>query len=614
MRAVRPSAVRRLRLGAALGFAAAVLSVAAAGAALAESPTPSLYAEPSASPGAEQVVYRYGTLENVDNLNPFIGYSGVDYMIYQENYDFLVGFEPTKLQPRPEFAESWSHSDDGLVWTFKIRPGMKWQDGQAATARDVAFTFNYNIENGLSAFASYLTYIKKATALDDLTVQIECTKPKGDILSMKVPILPEHVWSKVSKEDAETAFENGPPCIGTGPFEVVEHKPNNYTRLAANPYYWGGKPALDEILVITYQNADTMVQDLKSGALDGAIGVPPAQFPGLASDTITTNACVSWSFEQLTFNCYDSPDSKGNPVLLDPAFRQALQYAVDRDKNATTAYSGFMDPAGVLLPPYSAYYWEPSSDQTYTYDPAKAQQLLEDAGYKDVNGDGYRETKDGKALKLRLFTDAQTPENVSTSKLTAGWLKAVGVKTELRAMDPDALANYEANWEGDTFRPDFDLVIWWWQGDADPQFILSLLTKDQIGWWSDTSWTNPEYEQLFQQESTSIDPEARKAAIQRMQEIAYQESPYVIFGYFQFLEAFDSGTWDGYVHAPSGYPGYNGGVFNRDTWTSLKPATVATAEGGETSPWTYVVIVVIAVVVVVLTVVLLRRRGSPTEE
>ena len=152
-----------------------------------------------------------------------------------------------------------------------------------------------------------------------------------------------------------------------------------------------------------------MVQDLKSGALDGSTACPPPSSQGLASDSITTNAAVSWSFEQITFNCYDNPDSKGNPVMLDPAFRQALQYAVDRERTRRSPTAGYMDPAGVLLPPYSAYYWEPPSDEAYTYDPAKAKEMLDAAGYKDVDGDGFRETKDGKPLTLRLYTDTGTP-------------------------------------------------------------------------------------------------------------------------------------------------------------------------------------------------------------
>ena len=121
-----------------------------AGAAGASSPAPAA----SASPGA--TIYRVGLLEYVDSLNPFVGYTGVNYTVYHLNYDFLVGFEPQKLQPRPEYAESWSSSADGLTWTFKIRPGMKWQDGQPATAHDAAFTFDYILENDLSAFTGYL--------------------------------------------------------------------------------------------------------------------------------------------------------------------------------------------------------------------------------------------------------------------------------------------------------------------------------------------------------------------------------------------------------------------------------------------------------------------------
>ncbi len=214
----------------------------------------------------------------------------------------------------------------------------------------------------------------------------------------------------------------------------------------------------------------------------------------------------------------------------------------------------------------------------YTYDPAKSQEMLEAAGYKDVDGDGFRETKDGKPLSLRLFTDSGTPENVSTSKLAVGWLKDVGVKAKLQVLDAGALIDASANYEGDTFAPDFDMLIWWWQGDADPQFILSLLTEAQIGGWSDTNWVDPEYDALYLEQSTAVDPAARTAAIQRMQEIAYESSPYLIFGYFQFLEAYDSATWEGYVQAPGGYPDYPGGVFNRDTWMGLQPATAATVE------------------------------------
>ena len=126
-----------------------------------------------------------------------------------------------------------------------------------------------------------------------------------------------------------------------------------------------------------------------------------------------------------------------------------------------------MSPGTTLLPPYSAYAWQPPAGEAYTYDPAKARELLDAAGYKDVDGDGYRETKAGKPLSLRLFTDAQTPQNVTTSKLATGWLKDVGVRTRLQILDPGALNDAEVNFDGNDFAPDFDMVVWWWQGDAE---------------------------------------------------------------------------------------------------------------------------------------------------
>ena len=204
MRAARPAVAGRLYavVAAVVASVCLILAVAAAASASSPSPAPQSPAAPSAGASPGITVYRVGTLEDVDTLNPFIGYSGVDYPVYHLNYDFLVGFDPAKLQPRPEFAESWSHSPDGKTWTFKIRPGMTWQDGQPATAHDVAFTFNYIIKNNLTNFTSYTTLIKDVTAPNDTTVIFHCTKPKADILDMKVPILPEHIWSKVSGQAA----------------------------------------------------------------------------------------------------------------------------------------------------------------------------------------------------------------------------------------------------------------------------------------------------------------------------------------------------------------------------------------------------------------------------
>jgi peptide/nickel transport system substrate-binding protein len=596
--------------------AAAALLLFAAGAgapaALAASASPSPVSSLSGA------TYRVGTLEYADSLNPFVGYSVIDNVIYHLCYDYLTGYDPVDLQPRPEFAQSWSHSADGKTWTFKIRPGMTWTDGVPATARDVAFTFNYIIKNQLSSYTFFTTSITKVTAPDDTTAVFACSAPKSDILAMPVPILPEHVWSKVAPKAAGTTFLNSPPVVGSGPYRVVEDKHNDFVRLVPNVSYWRGAPRVDNLLFVTYTNADTMVQDLKSGVLQGSIGVPPAPFKTLSSQTIATVAGTAWGFTQLSFNCYDDPASKGNPVLLDPSFRQAIQYAVDRDSVAKLAFNGYMTTGGTLVPPYSEYHWEPSAAEAYTFDPAKAKAMLDAAGYKDVNGDGFRETKQGKPLTLRLYVASEVAADVTASKLVAGWLKDIGLKIRLETLDPGALISDVWNYQGSTFAPDFDMMLYYWTFYYDPQTVLSLLTPGQVGAWSDTSWTDPAYTKLFMQQSRELDQTKRIAQVQQLQQIAYQASPYVIFGYQQQLEGYDSAHWAGYVAAPSGFKGYQGAVLQDpeqvDTYIQLHPVTTGTASSASSSTVWIAGIVAAVVVVAVLAVWLLRRgRGREVE-
>ena len=569
--------------------------------------------QPSASPSPGVVTYRVGVLEAVDNLNPFVGYSTVANVIYHLNYDYLTGYDPVKLQPRPEFAESWTHSPDGKTWTFKIRPGMTWQDGEPATARDVAFTFNYIMENQLYSYTFYMTSIKSVTALDDTTVRIVCSQPKADILQMPVPIVPEHIWSKVSAKAAATSFGNGPPSIGSGPFQVVENKSNSFARLVANKSFWRGAPTVDEVLFVTYKNADTMIEDLKIGSLDGAVGIAPAQFTALgATSGVATNAGTSWGFTQVSFNCYDSPDSLGNPVLLDQGFRQALAYAVDREVVAKVAFSGYMSEGQTLVPPFSEFHWSPSPGDLYAFDPGKAKTMLDAASYKDVDGDSWRETKQGKPLTLRLYAPADTPPDITTAKLVAGWFKDVGVKVRLEVLDPGALTTSIWNYKGNTFAPDFDMFVYYWQSPYDPNTILGLLTPDQIGAWSDTSWTSPAFTALYAEQGADLDLQSRIDKVQELQQMALEASPYIIFGYQQQLEAYNNAKWAGYVPAPSGFPGYSGAVLQDpgqiDTYVELHPVSGAVADVGTSKSWVFALAAAAIVAVAVVVVWRVRRQ------
>ena len=572
--------------------------------------------DPSATPtgdGTDRIVLQIGWNQNLDSLNPFIGYQNVSYAVYGENYDYLLRYGPESPEPVPGLAESWEVSDDGLTWTFRIRKGVTWQDDRALTARDVAFSYNYVIDNDMGAFSNYTKSIDEVTATDDYTAVVKCSKPKADMLYATVPILPEHIWGEIEPGEAEQSFRNSPPCIGSGPWQVVEWKKNQYVRMVANKDYWGGAPKADELIFRFYTNWDTMAMDLKAGQI--AYGrIPQAQFPSFESlPGFAANASYpDNNFDELGFNCYTGP-SLGHPACADPAFRRALNWAVDLEKVAEIGFSGYAEPATSILSGFwtnPVYQWEPPADQEYTFDPERAKQELEAAGYRDTDGDGVREGKDGKPMKLRLWAIAEKPEYTTTAKLISAWFDEVGVATKIETLDDGAVNQGIYNSVDGVFTPDYDMFVWGWGGDTDPTFPLSVMLTEQIENWSDSAWSNAEYDQLFEQQTVALDPEKRKEIAWRMQEILYDESPYIVLVYAKTLEAYDTARWQGWVKSP----GETGSVHNSWSFLALEPVGVADEAAGGSS-WLLPVVIIAAVAAAGLVILLIwRHRGKRAEE
>jgi peptide/nickel transport system substrate-binding protein len=547
--------------------------------------------------------------------------------VWYTTYDSLVGYDPKTLAPQKGesstgLATDWSVSEDELTWTFTIRKNAKWDDGVPLTAKDVAFTYNYVIQNDMSNFTAYTNLIEKATALDDYTVQFQCSKPKPDMIRSWVPILPEHIWSKVDpKEAASGKYTNNPPYVGSGPFKAVEWKKNSFVHLVANPYWWGPKPKLDEIYFMQYTNSDTILQDLIAGTIDGAVDLSATQMKQLQNNPdITARAITVDAFDDLGFNCYTGP-SKGHPVLKDWKFRQALNWAVDLQKVVDLVWLGTTTPGTTIIPPNyyhdPDWHWEPPADVKYTYDPQIANQKLDEAGYPDSDGDGVREYK-GKPIELRLIARDESVQSQQTGKLVVGWFKDVGIPVKLEVMDEATLGDRELNYEGDVFTPDFDMFLWGWYLDYDPGSMLSYLTKGQIENWNETCWWDPEYEQLYKQQSEELDPAKRKPLIDRMQQILYEQTPYIVTDYGPDFEAYNTAKWEGYIAIPDPNgntltpPFGNGGYAN---FIPIGPkTTAATAEEGGGANMTIAIIAAVVVVVIAIVLIVRMRRPKATEE
>jgi len=612
--------------------AAVILAVgclAAVGQALAadESASPA----PASSPAGEKVQLKIGWTQDPDNLNPYIGYENNSYEIFSLQYDYLFNSYPDGTHG-PELAlerpttENGGISADGRIATVKIRPDVKWQDGKPLTASDVAFSYNYVIDKQLWNWTMQTAGITRVEVVDPTTVRIICAKPKADLTSAGLPIVPEHIWGDVSGWVAQNTYQNKPPIVGSGPFQVVEVKKSRYVRMARNPYYWGTRPTVDEVIFETYQNADSMFQELKAGTIDGALDIPRAQFTSVQnSDTYGSCAFNVLGFNYLYMNCYEG-QSLGNPVLRDLQFRRALNMAIDRQKLVDVAWGGKGEPGSTIINPDTwsnpDYHWEPSPEEALSFDLEKAKQTLEAAGYKDSNGDGVREDKSGKPIKLRLWTPTDSMEAQTECKLITDWWTQIGIGVKYEALDAGTIDDRFWHYEGWTYVPDFDVNVDTTSGYADPGQTVPWFITAQIENWNEPCWSNDEYDKLNNLQVSTIDLPKRAEQIQRMQQILYEAACYPVLTYPQSLEAYNTEKWTGWTPLNFGGTGDDPGPvfgaagFNVETYINVKPASGAGAgESGGLSTTTIVIVVVIAAAVGIGVIVWLvvRRRGGRKE-
>ena len=420
---------------------------------------------------ADPLVLKIGTTQDLEALNPFNAYQYIGDEIYWINYDFLVGFGGDN-EPIPGFAESWSQSADGKTWTFKIRPGMKWSDGTPATAEDAAWTFQMIIDavkGGNSVGYGYIdpdvknAAMVSATATDPETLVIELARPNDRVLSTTVPILPKHIWGSKSLTEIND-FANDPPIVGTGPYQVTEWKTGQYARLERNPNYWGSRGAADEVYFQFFPDAvDTMVQSFKAGELDYIRNPSALQFAQLEGlPGITTISSTSNGFTELGFNTYlgDIPGGGASTTALrDPAFRDALGYAIDKQVLVEKIIQGYGVVGTTQVPPWERRFHVDPTD-VRTFDIELAKQKLDAAGYK-LDSSGVRLDKDGKALNLRLYFPNSSDDYPKIAQFITDWFGQLGIKVKSQSFDSGALTDILLPPEaGAKYTADYDMFIW----------------------------------------------------------------------------------------------------------------------------------------------------------
>jgi peptide/nickel transport system substrate-binding protein len=511
---------------------------------------------------SEEVSFKLAIQEEIDTFNPLSAWSIVSAEALMLVYDPLVRYDES-YGPVPCLATSWEVSNDQLTWTFHLAEGVKWSDGEPLTSADVKFTYETFYDQESYLYSSYLEGISTIETPDELTVVITTDYPKANMLLNTTPIVPEHIWGQIPEEELYNWIDE--KVIGTGPFKYSPERSSEgvYVFVKNQDYFGEKKPYIDTLVMVLYENSDTIATALELGEIDAAAAIAPAQSVTLAKNENVEiiNAAVP-GFSMVAINMApEEYGGSGNPLLRDKLIRQALDYCVDREYILELAYSNAGTAGHTLINPGNPYHYEPTSEETRGFDPAAAATILEDAGYTDANGDGIREDAQGNPLSFELINISDNSEEIKTAQIIASSAREAGIELRLTTMDSGALSDLLLAY-------DYDIHIWGWGADADPGTILSIFTTDYA---NETGFSNARYDELYTAQMKEMDETSRIALVKEMQQILYDESPYLVYIHDDYVQAIRTDKWTGYSIIPS----VDGGLFYNltfENYMNLKPA------------------------------------------
>jgi peptide/nickel transport system substrate-binding protein len=482
----------------------------------------------------DELIFRVGVLQDIDNLNPFKGITVAAYEAWALSYDQLTGFAAEDFSPEPQLAESWEQSDDGLTWTYTIRDDAVFSDGEPLTADDVEYTFNRILDGQVEKtnYGSYVAQIDTVKATDDTTVVMTLKKPTPVMERLSVPILPEHIWSKIDDDELRD-YANEPDSkpvgmIGSGPFVLEEAREGEFYRFGRNPEYWGKQPTIDGVEFRLYRNADALVQALKNGEVDFADDLDANVFAALeGEEDIETKAADYYGFNYLTFNAGaelvdGTPIGTGHPSLKDPEVRLAIHHAVDKEVLVDRTLDGRGTPGTTIIPPLYPEHAEP--EDPVTFDPEEANRILDEAGYTR-GSDGIRTMPNGSnPLVYQLYARQNSETSQTTIEFLAGWLADIGIDSTVETVSEGRL--YEIAGEGT-----FDMYEWGMVRRGRPRLPAVRLHLRPVqlrgghgtiyAGLNDAFYCDPEYDRLYEQQATELDRDKRTEIAQKMQLMFY---------------------------------------------------------------------------------------------
>ena len=410
----------------------------------------------------------------------------------------------------PAMAESWEITGQGRVYTFTLRPGIRFHDGSAMQASDVEFTLNQAIKAGFTGFAQ----IESAAAAPDGKMQVILKEPDPEFLSyLTIGIVPEANADRQGK------------AVGTGPFMVESYAPQRSLVLRKYPGYWQqGLPSLERVTIVFIADSDALLLALQGGSVDAA-GVPGGLIPQLDLDRFEAIPDYSDMVHLMALN-------NAQPPLDDKRVRQAINYAVDPQEIIDAAFYGQGAPSGSPLIPGLARYYESSLANPYPVNLERARSLLAEAGYPQ-----------GLPAPLEIAVPANYTMHVDTAQVIVNQLERIGVKANIRLVE-------WASWIADVYqgRRYTATIISLDAVTASPRSFLARYRSNAGS--NFLNFKSDEFDRVYDLAQHELDEDRRAALYREAQRIISDEAAAVYIQDILGFKVFPKGRFEGVLNYP----------------------------------------------------------------
>jgi peptide/nickel transport system substrate-binding protein len=465
---------------------------------------------------------RFGRGEDSVTFDPVATFYNADIWLLQNVYEQLLRVAPNGTELEPSLATAWERSEDGLTYTFHLRPDVTFHDGSPLKASDVKFCMERAKNDPNNIWTFTMVALKEVTAPDDATVVATLDQPwapfLADIAMFNCAVMPE-AWVKADEKRVATDMN------GTGPFTFVEFKKGQYVLLEKNPNYWdAGLPYLDEIRVPYVADDNSRILQLQGGDLDGMYNVPTSRVEELAADPNLQVLQLPSSYSQ-----YIVLNHKAAP-LDDVNVRLALNYATDKQTLIQVALFGNGVEATSFMPK-GALYWNDELPG-FPFDLDKAKEFL-----------AKSKVPDGFPIEFQYLAGNAELDQVATA-IKDMWGQ-IGVDVTI-APTENTTAN--ANFTDEKFQA---LCTYWTNDIIDPDELVAFAIEPKTANAFHTSWSNPEAVDLAAKGRAEQDPEKRQEMYFRIQELFNQDAVMVLLYNKPFIDVLSKKV-HGFEQPPTG--------------------------------------------------------------